>query len=247
MITSSITGNRVTGFYRGVVLKHCENGKCKVMIYGVYPESWASEIEKIPDAEQANSIGFANTPGNGFFTYPAINSVVWCFFANEDQNYPVYFATCQGGESSSEIYSDGSTGTLLSDKNDVNKIVFGGLNITFNNGTECAHNISDLKKESNNKTPSIKISCAYGDKQSYIEIDNTGKITINSCNDINITSKNNINMSANKILNLTAGDQINITSTNHTNIKSENKGINLITNSMLGFVKCLTANTFKWF
>jgi hypothetical protein len=217
------------------------------MIYGVYPESWAVDIEKIPDAEQANGIGFANSPGNGFFTYPAINSVVWCFFANEDQNHPVYFATCQGGNASFEIYSDGN-GTLLTEKNNVNKIVFGGLDITFNNGAECSHSINELKEESDSKSPSIKITSSYGkNKESYIEIDSSGTITVNSCNDININSANNMNMNVNKNLTITVGNQINMTADNNIFIESSYSGIQLLTNSMTGFIKLLSSTSFKWF
>lgn len=36
--------------------------------------------------------------GNGMFSYPNIGSVVWCFFQNGDQNFPVFFAATLGGE-----------------------------------------------------------------------------------------------------------------------------------------------------
>ena len=94
------SGNRLTGFYRGTVLKHLDNGFCKIWIPGVYPDEWNSyeNADKLPSAEQASPLSFGANSGSGVFSYPNIGSTVWCFFANDDQNLPVYFAATLGGK-----------------------------------------------------------------------------------------------------------------------------------------------------
>ena len=89
----------LSGFYRGIVLKHLANGKCKIWIPGVYPDEWRDEkkIDLLPSAEQASPLSFGAADGNGIFSYPNINAVVWCFFERGDQNFPVYFASTLGG------------------------------------------------------------------------------------------------------------------------------------------------------
>lgn len=89
----------LNGFYRGIVLKHLANGKCKIWIPGVYPDEWKEEknIDLLPSAEQASPLTFGAAHGNGIFSYPNINAVVWCFFERGDQNFPVYFASTLGG------------------------------------------------------------------------------------------------------------------------------------------------------
>lgn len=100
MLEECSFGNRLVGLYRGKVLKHLSNGFCKIWIPGVYPEEWNSydAADSIPSAEQASPLSFGANEGLGVFSYPSIGSTVWCFFANGDQNYPVYFATTLGGE-----------------------------------------------------------------------------------------------------------------------------------------------------
>ena len=92
-------GNKLFGVYRGKVLKHLSNGFCKIYIPSVYPEEWNNyeNADKLPSAEQAASLFGGTNNGNGVFSYPNISSTVWCFFANNDQNYPVYFASTLGG------------------------------------------------------------------------------------------------------------------------------------------------------
>ena len=90
---------KLYGFWRGKVLKHLSNGKCKIWIPAVYPKEWNSyeKADLLPDAEQASSLSFGANNGNGVFSYPNINSIVWCFFERGDQNCPVYFASTLGG------------------------------------------------------------------------------------------------------------------------------------------------------
>ena len=103
MIVEQPEGNKLTGFYRGIVLKHLSNGFCKVWIPGVYPDEWNSyeSADMLPSAEQAAPLGFGSCSGLGLFSYPNIGATVWCFFQNGDQNLPVYFAATLGGQEAS--------------------------------------------------------------------------------------------------------------------------------------------------
>lgn len=101
---NNIRGDRLNGFFRGVVLKHLEHGKCKIFIYGVYDDALIEYPDALPDAEPATPIFGGNYLNNGVFSYPCLNSYVWCFFANENQNYPVYFAGIPGGSESKGEY-----------------------------------------------------------------------------------------------------------------------------------------------
>lgn len=98
MVEEHPAGNKLTGFYRGIVIQHCTHGYCKIWIPSVYADSQRDAPETLPIAEQASGIFGGTNTGSGVFSYPNIGSIVWCFFANGDQNYPVYFAACLGGE-----------------------------------------------------------------------------------------------------------------------------------------------------
>ena len=52
------------------------------------------------------------------FSYPNIDSVVWVFFENEDQNRPVYFAATLGGELAVDSNDEGFT--KIRDNVDIN-------------------------------------------------------------------------------------------------------------------------------
>ena len=74
------------------------HGYCKIFIPSVYANELSAKPESLPMAEQAASLFAGANDGNGTFTYPNLGSIVWCFFANGDQNYPIYFASSLGGE-----------------------------------------------------------------------------------------------------------------------------------------------------
>ena len=99
---------KLQGFYRGIVLKHLSNGKCKIWIPTLHPEEWNSyeKADLLPDAEQASPLSFGTNKGLGIFSYPNIGSVVWCFFENGDQNLPVYFAASLGGPEAISEWDD---------------------------------------------------------------------------------------------------------------------------------------------
>ena len=94
-----ICSTQLNGFYRGIVMKHLSNGKCKIWIPSIYPKEWSTEnnIDLLPSAEQASPLQFGASDGNGIFSYPGVGAIVWCFFERGDQNYPVYFASTLGG------------------------------------------------------------------------------------------------------------------------------------------------------
>ena len=98
MVEEHPAGNKLTGFYRGIVIQHCTHGYCKIWIPSVYADSQKDAPETLPIAEQASGIFGGTNAGSGVFSYPNIGSIVWCFFANGDQNYPVYFAVTLGGQ-----------------------------------------------------------------------------------------------------------------------------------------------------
>ena len=109
MIIDSKTGKKFVGFYKGQVLSHLDNGYCKIWIPGVYPEEWKAYGDGSSVDAYGNPIRGAKLPSaspsfppvggggpHGIFAIPALNSMVWCFFENDDPNYPVYFATIPG-------------------------------------------------------------------------------------------------------------------------------------------------------
>ena len=98
MIQEFQGGNKLAGIYLGTVIQHCTHGYCKIWIPSVHPHEWCTQPDKLPAASQATSIFGGTNNGSGVFTYPNIGSIVYCFFANGDQNSPVYFAASLGGE-----------------------------------------------------------------------------------------------------------------------------------------------------
>ena len=98
MIQDSPVGCKLNGFFRGEVIQHLTHGYCKIFIPSIHPIEWRDQVDLIPPAEQASSLFAGTNNGSGEFTYPNIGSIVWVFFANNDQNYPVYFASSLGGQ-----------------------------------------------------------------------------------------------------------------------------------------------------
>ena len=73
-------------------------GRCKVFVYGVYPEIFLGEPAKLPWAEPAYPIFGGNADGVGVNSVPKEGSHVWVFFEQGDYNKPVYSFGCQGGD-----------------------------------------------------------------------------------------------------------------------------------------------------
>ena len=98
MIQDNASGNRLTGKYRGQVLKHLPHGRCKIYVPGVYSEEFLRDPDLLPSAEQATTMFAGTNEGNGVFTYPNLSSIVWCEFSNGDANFPIYSLATLGGE-----------------------------------------------------------------------------------------------------------------------------------------------------
>lgn len=178
MIRTTKTGIKLSGFYRGIVLAHVDAGKCKIFWPGVISEEYRSTPEKLPDAEQASPIFMSSgSADNGVFFYPAIGTVVWGFFANEDINYPVYFASSLGFDGNKSIYGDGLKKDQESSSKNVKIIKNGNLKITF--GT----NESDI--EVNNGKASINLK-----NDGTIEIKTDGELDL-IANTIKLRSSGN--------------------------------------------------------
>lgn len=97
---------KLYGCFRGTVLKHLSNGECKIWIPSVYPDELSAfeNADKLPSAQQATSLAFGASNGNGVFSYPSIGTTVWCFFERGDQNFPVYFASTLGGPKAAKAW-----------------------------------------------------------------------------------------------------------------------------------------------
>lgn len=98
MVQDFNSGDQLAGIYLGIVIQHCTHGYCKIWIPSVHPHEWRTQPDKLPAASQATTLFAGTNNGSGVFTYPNIGSIIYCFFANGDQNTPVYFAASLGGE-----------------------------------------------------------------------------------------------------------------------------------------------------
>ena len=169
---------KLYGFYRGVVLKHLSNGRCKIWIPTVYPDEWNSydKADLLPSAEQASSLAFGANNGNGVFSYPNIDSIVWCFFERGDQNFPIYFASTLGGKDNAFKKWDESLAMAGSHPDDayVHHIEAGTSHIyVYESGF-------------------IKVVTHNSDKSSKctMTLDASGNITLDGSNTITLNAKN---------------------------------------------------------
>lgn len=106
MIQKNEQGIKLSGWFLGTVVRHETHGKCKIFIQGVYPQSFQDKPDFLPDAIQISGIFGGSTNGQGIFSYPNIGATVLCSFLNEDQNFPIYLGTIQGGDLALEQYTD---------------------------------------------------------------------------------------------------------------------------------------------
>lgn len=172
---------KLTGFYRGIVVKHERLGRCKIFIKGLYPDDWCqpTKIDKIPSAEQIAPIFGGSSVGEGVFSYPAIGSVVVCGFWTGDQNKPYYFGTVLGGTGAKSAYTHGSranpTDTTVKDGTDV-----------------IAHSINVHNAEINiYEKGQITVKTKTSDTSDFcqIGIDPTGNVVVNTTGSIQFNCK----------------------------------------------------------
>lgn len=83
---------KYNGIYRGTVVQCLNNGFCRINIPGIL-ECNDGDINTIPIAEAARTLGGGGSSCNGTFIYPEVGSIVWCFFEGGNVDRPVYFAT----------------------------------------------------------------------------------------------------------------------------------------------------------
>ena len=88
-------GNGLSGFYRGLVRKQLDSGRLKIFVPGIYDDKYEPMMmaDHLPDAEPASPIFNKSIDQSGYFGVPDVGAIVWVFFANQDANFPVYFAT----------------------------------------------------------------------------------------------------------------------------------------------------------
>lgn len=101
------------GCYRGEVLQLLNNGFCRIRIPSIL-EMIDGDVNTLPVAEPAQNLGGGGDTLNGIFTYPDLNSIVWCFFEGGNIERPVYFAT-------SNVRSTQWDNITVPDSNNTNK------------------------------------------------------------------------------------------------------------------------------
>ncbi len=170
--------NRCGGFYRGKVVQRSSNrhGLLKIWIPGVYPQEWASQPSMLPDAEPASPLFAGCNNGNGMFSYPNVGSTVWCFFQNDDQNFPVYFAATYGG---TEAAGQFAACEPLPDKEDgayIHKICCGKTTIL-------------LTETGNMKIETRTVDSADNPKSVLLQLDQSGNLKIHASTSIDIDAQ----------------------------------------------------------
>ena len=219
MLLQNNQGIKLSGFFKGIVVEHCANGKCKVFIPGVYPDYLESNPDALPEAEQITPLFGGSNKGNGIFSYPNIGSIVLCGFYNEDQNFPFFFGSILGGDLPKEEYRDIRPDTELSsiqsgDDSRIHKINVDQASIKFwESGKIQIKTASDRKSKP--------------DKSCVIDIDNDGNINIKTSTQIRLdspdimidTERMTINTQAFK-MNVGSGTELE-TSTLNVKAKSE--------------------------
>ena len=167
-----------SGFYRGKVLARSSNkhGKVKIWIPGVYPEEWENSPQNLPDAEPAMPLFAGCNGGNGMFSYPNINSIVWCFFANNDQNMPVYFAATYGGTEAAGQFATCEPIPTSEDGAYIHKICCGKTTIL-------------LTETGNLKLETRTVDSADNSKSVLIQMDQSGNLKIHGSTSIDIDAK----------------------------------------------------------
>lgn len=203
MIESTPGGNRVSGFYRGKVVAHSTNGKCKIFWPGVTPPDFEDKPDELPDSEQAAPLFAGAANANGVFFYPDIGSFVWGFFANEDVNFPVYFASTLSYKENESTYDNLSQAPEKKD-NKIKKICIDDVAITLNSEENSVEIVNTLNG-----------GC--------VSISKDGKVMLESLKEIKILAPK-ITVNANGDLNLN-GASIKITSNKEIEMFSQNNRI----------------------
>lgn len=188
---------KLTGIYRGKVVKHLENGLVKVYIPDIYPFEWASQPDKLPDAEIVVPMFGGNNNGNGVFSYPNIGAIVVCQFLNGDQNLPIVIGATQGGALAAMKYHE----------------VANELDPSTGKEPSCIHMFAvGRSKIKVYEGGQIELRVDGADKNaSSITIDKKGNIVVNCDGNFQINAKN-IRMAAKEYMYTVSGKTTGLTS-----------------------------------
>lgn len=156
----------------------------------------------LPPAEQASPISFGTNSGLGVFSYPNIGSTVWCFFANEDQNYPVYFASTLAGLNAATNW-DNARPMVGSHPDDayVHKVHVKNSDIEIS------------------ETGYIKVNTQNSGTTTTVTLDSQGNVTIDCTNQITLKA-NNIVLDAKNQVNIQT-DCLSLTGTKLVSVAGE--------------------------
>ena len=175
-------------FYRGTVEDNNDPGqfgRVKVRVHGIHDEGSEVSTGELPWAEVAGGTDFGLSNGIGVTSILRIGTMVWCFFNNDDYNYPIIFAVVKGSS-------------------DINSVAKGSYT-----------NIATIKSpgghiiELNDSSPKIEIKHSSGSKLIFqpdgsILIESVNNIVYQASGNFDITSGGNINVTASGNLGLTA-------------------------------------------
>lgn len=240
MFLNNDQGIKLSGFFKGKVVKHCDFGKCKIWIPGIYPDDLEEKPEKLPDAIQVAPMFGGSFKGNGVFSYPNIGSIVVCGFLNEDQNQPIYWGALQGGEDAKAQYTEARNETseeaiktdddarvhkITVDKSTIKIWESGHIEIKtfkdrkYNTGKEIPEVGCQIDIDENG-TVNIEASTQIHIKSPDVMVD-TGKFTLN-CQTAKIKAGQEIGLYSDKYMVIHPNDQLDITAKTEIHMNEAN-------------------------
>lgn len=174
-------------FYRGTVEDNNDPeqfGRVKVRVHGIHDEGSAVTTSQLPWAEVAGGTDFGLLNGVGVTSILRVGTMVWCFFNNDDYNYPVIFAVVKGSS-------------------DINSVAKGSYANISTIKTASGHII-----ELNDSSPKIEIKHSSGSKLTF-QAD--GSILIQSVNNITYASSGNFDINAGGNFTISATGNLGLT------------------------------------
>lgn len=210
-----LNSKKLSGLFRGKVLRHLPHGKLKVWIPGVYSQNSVSSPESLPTAEIMTPIFGGNLCSNGVFSYPNVGSIVICTFLNGDQNLPIVLGTTQGSDFSKWRYKDCfSLDQTISDddldnKTDktafIHEINIGKTRVQFNEGGEIDITVNGTNGSSSiilDTDGNMMLQCSgvFQVKADTINMMSTNSSGYYSCKDMSIVAGNTNYQNAQDIL-----------------------------------------------
>lgn len=223
------------GIYRGQVMAHLPNGKCKIFVPGVYPDEFLADngppseemdiygqpvkCAQLPDAERALGL---ETPE--ILTYPKLKSYVWCMFERGEASRPVFFAsvipsTPDKGEQYQKSFYKDKIGPNSFDNPSTKlplAIEVGTTSLKFLGDSDRNGSISSIKLEVTSNNPEETIAEGLKNNNppaaASIELNSTGQVII-KCDSIEFVTQSFKVDSPLGIIDL-VGSNVNVTSKN---------------------------------